>query len=87
MYVKNVVKKVGSLGYKKVETFDGEDNYFTTLKALKNVEYAKQLMRWSCREDGTYCRLALAKLIKEMGLDSELKFVTYKDHYNQKNDE
>ena len=73
--------------YRPAEQIPLAWHYYYGVGCEKNVEYAKQLMRWSCREDGTYSRLALSKLIKEMGLDSELKFVTYKEHYNQNNDE
>lgn len=62
-------------------------HYFYGIGCEKNVEYAKQLMRWSCRENGTYSRRAFTQLIKEMGLDSELIFVTRQEYYNQVKDE
>ena len=60
-------------------------HYFYGIGCEKNVEYAKQLIRWACRGDGTYSRRALTKIIKDMSLDSELRFVTYQEHLDQEN--
>lgn len=62
-------------------------HYFYGIGCDKNVEKAKLLMKWSCRENGTYSRPAFTKLIKEMGLESELKFITGVDYRNSLNDE
>lgn len=47
-------------------------HYFYGVGCTKDVEKAKQLMRWACFEDGTYCFPSYNKLIKEMGLGKEL---------------
>ena len=49
-------------------------HYFYGIGCTKDVEKAKQLMRWACFEDGTYCFPSYNKLVKEMGLDKELKY-------------
>lgn len=50
-------------------------HYFYGIGCEKDIEKAKQMMRWACFKDGTYCFPSLTKLIKEMGLDSELTYV------------
>lgn len=50
-------------------------HYFYGIGCEKDIEKAKQMMRWACFENGTYCYPSFTKLIKEMGLDSELKYV------------
>lgn len=57
-------------------------HYFYGIGCEKNIEKAKQLMKWSCRENGTYSRPAFTELIKKMGLASELKFVKSVDYCN-----
>ena len=59
-------------------------HYFYGIGCEKNVEKAKQLIRWACFEDGTYCYPSWNKLIQDMGLDSELKYA--EDEYKS-NDE
>ena len=50
-------------------------HYFYGIGCEKDVEKAKELMRWACFKDGTYCFRSWNKLIQDMGLDSELKYV------------
>lgn len=47
-------------------------HYFYGVGCDKDLEKAKQMMRWACNEDGTYSYPAFMELIKEMGLDDEL---------------
>ncbi|MBO4464647.1 MAG: PEGA domain-containing protein [Prevotella sp.] len=49
-------------------------HYFYGVGCGKDLEKAKQMMRWACNEDGTYRYPAFTELIKEMGLDAELKY-------------
>ena len=41
----------------------------------KNVEEAKRIIRWACTEDGHNPYPALIKLIKDMGLENELRYI------------
>ncbi len=49
-------------------------HYFYGIGCKKDIEKAKQMMRWACFEDGTYCFPSYNKLIKEMGLEKELRY-------------
>lgn len=40
----------------------------------KDAEKAKKIIRWACSEDGEYKYPAFTQLIKEMGMDKELRY-------------
>jgi len=50
-------------------------HYFYGIGCEKNFEEAKKMMRWACLRDGRYYYPSYQQLIKEMGLDSELKYI------------
>ena len=56
-------------------------HYFYGIGCDKNIEEAKRLIRCVCSEKGEYCFPAFIQLIKDMGLEKELKFNpdAYKD--------
>ena len=54
-------------------------HYFYGIGCEKDIIKAKQFMRWACREDGTYGCPAYTKLVREMGMDQELKYVKTKN--------
>ena len=58
-------------------------HYFYGVGCEKNIDEAKKLMRWTCSEKGYYFYPSLKKLIKEMGLDTELKLITQKEWEEQ----
>lgn len=60
-------------------------HYFYGIGCEKDVEKAKQLMRWACFENGTYYYPSWNKLIQDMGLDSELKYV--EDEYKSSDED
>lgn len=49
-------------------------HYFYGIGCDKNKEEAKRLIRCICSEKGEYCFPALIQLIKDMGLEKELKY-------------
>lgn len=49
-------------------------HYFYGIGCQKNVDEAKKLMRWTCTQEGEYWYPSYKQLIKDMGLDKELKF-------------
>ena len=49
-------------------------HYFYGIGCEKNIEEAKKYMRWACTEEGEYWYPAYIQLIKDMGLDNELKY-------------
>lgn len=49
-------------------------HYYYGVGCSRNIEEAKKLVKWVCTEEGEYMYPALDKLIKDMGLDSELKY-------------
>jgi len=49
-------------------------HYYYGIGCNKNIEEAKKLIKWACTEKGEYWYPAYKKLIRDMGLDSELKF-------------
>ena len=49
-------------------------HYYYGIGCSKNIEEAKKIMKWVCTEEGEYMYPAFLKLIKDMGLDSELKY-------------
>jgi hypothetical protein len=49
-------------------------HYYYGVGCEKNIEEAKKLMRWACNENGEYWYPSFKQLIKDMGLDNELKF-------------
>ena len=49
-------------------------HYFYGIGCERNIEEARKLMKWTCTKEGEYMYPALQKLIKDMGLDSELKY-------------
>ena len=49
-------------------------HYLYGVGCQKNVEEAQKLMRWACTREGEYFYPSYKQLIKEMGLDKELKF-------------
>jgi hypothetical protein len=49
-------------------------HYFYGIGCERDIEEAKKLIRWTCTKDGEYMYPALKKLIKDMRLDSELKY-------------
>ena len=51
-------------------------HYFYGIGCEKNIEEAKKLMRWICK--GKCPFPAFIELIKDMGLDNELKYTPYK---------
>ena len=50
-------------------------HYFYGIGCDKNLNEAKRLIKLACKDDGTYFYRSYKKLIKDMGLDSELRFV------------
>lgn len=54
-------------------------HYFYGIGCDKNINEAKKLMRWACLEDGRYYYPAYKELIKAMGLDGELKYISQKE--------
>ena len=59
-------------------------HYFYGIGCEKNVEEAKLLMRWTCTINGEYKCPAFIELIKDMGLENELK---YNPKLREKNNE
>ena len=57
-------------------------HYFYGIGCEKNIEEAKKLMRWACKESGVYLYPSYNQIIKEMGLDSELKFMSEEEWIN-----
>lgn len=49
-------------------------HYFYGIECNKNIEEAKRLIKWTCTEDGEYFYPSLKNMIKDMGLDKELKY-------------
>ena len=49
-------------------------HYFYGIGCEKDINEAKTLMRWTCTKNGEYKRPAFIQLIKEMGLEQELKY-------------
>ena len=49
-------------------------HYFYGIGCEKNLNEAKRLIKLACKDDGTYFYRSFKKLIKDMGLDSELTF-------------
>lgn len=49
-------------------------HYFYGIGCKKDLEEARKYMRWACTEKGEYWYPAYIQLIKDMGLDSELKY-------------
>ena len=54
-------------------------HYYYGLGCEKNIDEAKKMMRWACLEDGRYYYPSYKILIKEMGLDSELKYISQEE--------
>ena len=50
-------------------------HYFYGIGCEKNLNEAKRLIRLACNDDGSYSYRSYKKLIKDMGLESELIFV------------
>lgn len=48
----------------------------------KNIEEAKKLMRWACKKDGVYFYPAYNQLIKDLGLNEELKYMSEEEWLN-----
>lgn len=48
----------------------------------KNIELAKRIIRWACSEDGEYKYPAYTQLIKEMGMDRELRYNPNLDNHD-----
>lgn len=59
-------------------------HYFYGVGCEKNVEEAKKLMRWACKKEGIYIYPAYNQIIKDMGLDSELKYMPEEEWLNSK---
>ena len=57
-------------------------HYFYGVGCEKNVEEAKKLMRWACKKEGIYLYPAYNQIIKDMGLDSELKYMPEEEWLN-----
>lgn len=49
-------------------------HYFYGIGCEKNIDEAKKLMKWTCTKDGEFKRPAFLQLIKDMGLEHELKY-------------
>jgi ABC-type Fe3+ transport system substrate-binding protein len=49
-------------------------HYLYGVGCKKNIEEARKLMRWTCTKDGEYWYPAYKQMIKDMGLDGELKY-------------
>ena len=49
-------------------------HYCYGIGCKKDIEEAKKLMRWACTEKGEYWYPAYMQLIKDLGLDNELKY-------------
>lgn len=49
-------------------------HYCYGIGCKKDIEEAKKFMRWACTKDGEYWYPAYKQLIKDMGLDNELKY-------------
>ena len=45
----------------------------------KDLDKARQFMRWACTKDGEYFYPSYNQLIKDMGLGAELKYITEKE--------
>jgi hypothetical protein len=54
-------------------------HYYYGIGCEKNIDEAKKMMRWACLEDGRYYYPSYKILIKEMGLDSELKYISQEE--------
>ena len=50
-------------------------HYFYGIGCEKNLNEAKRLIKLACKDDGHYEYRSYKKLIKDMGLESELKYV------------
>ena len=59
-------------------------HYFYGVGCEKNVEEAKKLMRWACKKEGIYIYPAYNQIIKDMGLDSELKYMPEEEWLNSR---
>ena len=49
-------------------------HYFYGIGCKKDLDEARKYMRWACTEKGEYWYPAYIQLIKDMGLDNELKY-------------
>ena len=54
-------------------------HHFYGIGCGKNVNEAKRLIKLACKDDGHYEYRSYKKLIKDMGLESELKYVNHYD--------
>ena len=57
-------------------------HYFYGIGCEKNKNEAIRLIKLACNDKGYYFFRAFKQLIKEMGLDSKLKYVTEKEYFN-----
>lgn len=49
-------------------------HYLYGVGCKKNLEEARKLMRWTCTKEGEYWYPSYIQMIKDMGLDNELKY-------------
>ena len=49
-------------------------HYFYGIGCQKNIDETKNLMRWTCTKDGEYKRPAFIQMVKDMGLEKELRY-------------
>ena len=54
-------------------------HYFYGIGCERNVSEAKRLIKLACHDDGQYNYRSYKQLIKDMGLESELKYVNSND--------
>ena len=45
----------------------------------KNIKEAKRLMRLACKDDGVYTYPSFIQLVKDLGMDSELRYMKWSD--------
>lgn len=57
-------------------------HYFYGIGCEKNIPEAKRLIKLACNDDGCYFYRAYKQLIKEMGLESEFRYVTEDEYFN-----
>ena len=54
-------------------------HYFYGIGCEKNINEAKRLIKLACKKNGVYFYPAFKKLVKDLGMDSELKYVTHEE--------
>lgn len=58
-------------------------HYFYGIGCEKNINEAKRLIKLACNDAGYYFYRAYKQLIKEMGLETKLKYVTEDKYFNR----